>query len=392
MDISKYGPLKSKLLLRERKGIENMRRLVVSSSVLAVCFFLLWVWFLLRMPVVVPGMVAWFALIVYVTAQIAFGGYGYFWIKQKKKNECVGVIRFYWGLNYACLSIFVLLAASETDAMVYLGFLFLIFAILPLLESRELITVTVLEGLLGVICCVRGQIDLEHFCYIGIMGCLCAVISRQKFVNFLRRMEDGYRIDNAKNQAERDPMTGMLNRRGLERRVTGIWPTCVRQRMGIAIIMMDIDNFKGYNDTFGHPMGDKCIQAVTEQIKNSAPRKTDYVARVGGEEFLVLLTGITPSDALRWAKNCKEAIEALEIQQAPGNFLPMVSVSMGVEAEVPGIGDKFWEMRNEADRCLYQAKENGRACIFMKEHCYAKTNPPENRRQYYLERGFRSLG
>ena len=199
-------------------------------------------------------------------------------------------------------------------------------------------------------------------------------------------------MSNIQNQAETDPMTKLLNRRGLERRISTIWPMCVRQGVNVAVIMMDIDNFKKYNDTFGHGQGDLCIQEVARKLMEHTQRKTDYAARIGGEEFLVFLPDVSKDEAIKWARKCKDSIESLGIKQANENFLPYVSVSMGIcHLNLKGQGE-FWEMQNEADRCLYLSKENGRASIFIEDHCCGQTRTAFDKRQYNLEKGFRSLG
>ena len=106
-------------------------------------------------------------------------------------------------------------------------------------------------------------------------------------------------------------------------------------------MMIDIDNFKKYNDTYGHAAGDECIRKVTAAIRRNVKRRTDYAARVGGEEFLVMLTGIEPKLAVKWALDLKKAIDSLKIPHADTNFNPYVSVSMGVAcAEVTGYSQK----------------------------------------------------
>ena len=83
---------------------------------------------------------------------------------------------------------------------------------------------------------------------------------------------------------------------------------CVRQGVNVAVIMMDIDNFKKYNDTFGHGKGDLCIQEVSRKLMEHTQRKTDYAARIGGEEFLIFLPGISKMMRLNGPENVKTAL------------------------------------------------------------------------------------
>lgn len=156
--------------------------------------------------------------------------------------------------------------------------------------------------------------------------------------------------------------------------------------------MIDIDNFKKYNDHFGHLEGDTCIRRVTAEIHKMTGKKSDLAARVGGEEFVVCLPGMEKGEALNWAIKLKENVESLNIPQAEENFLPFVSVSVGVVCGYARRSADFEQMRKKADEALYEAKESGRACVYMDGECHARTRVAGNIRQYYMERGFRSLG
>ena len=139
--------------------------------------------------------------------------------------------------------------------------------------------------------------------------------------------------------------------------------------------MIDIDNFKQFNDTFGHSEGDECIKAVTSVIRKCIRRRTDYGARVGGEEFLVLLTDIDPNMAVRWALNLQKYIAELKIPQAKTNFNPYVTISAGLATATVYNDTEFEALREEADKALYESKNNGRNRLYYRGKCCRSKAP-----------------
>ena len=131
--------------------------------------------------------------------------------------------------------------------------------------------------------------------------------------------------------------------------------------------MIDIDNFKKYNDAFGHPEGDKCIIAVAKQLQRLTREIGGTCARIGGEEFVVMVCGVSEVDFLQFANKLKMAVEELKLSQAPGNFYPYVTISMGVEHRKRIMTETYEELYHRADQALYHAKESGRNCIYMRE-------------------------
>lgn len=391
MHHTKRGHIKNKSYVLERITLENMRRMLIASLAFVVLFFIEWVVMCLGRDAGSTATGYYIAMAVIPGVNLAFAGVT-FYRMWNKNTSGTALVWGFWAYTTIASFLAVFLIENQFSIIIKMGALAVFLALIPLFDKKEYI-VSVAVQVCGSICWfATGRIDMEHFIYMICMQALCGVISRQAYYAYLRKVEDATKLNSAKNQAETDPMTTMLNRRGLERRIAHVWPLCVRQSMEVAVIMLDIDNFKKYNDHFGHSAGDECICAVAKAIKKQTKRKTDYCARVGGEEFLIFLNGLSAQDALIWAQNCKKAVEDLVIPHSPDNFLPYVTMSMGIAHTKVNGSTEFWELRNEADRSLYQAKEEGRACIFMKDQCYAKTSPELSKKQYFMERGFRSIG
>lgn len=132
--------------------------------------------------------------------------------------------------------------------------------------------------------------------------------------------------------------------------------------------MIDIDYFKEYNDTFGHVAGDDCLQAISQCILKSVRRATDVVARIGGEEFLVFLYGVTPQNALALTRKLKHSIENMQIDDVGDG---RITVSMGLSCIVPDERADFKSLYEQADKALYAAKNSGRNCIVYNGEVYS---------------------
>jgi len=156
-----------------------------------------------------------------------------------------------------------------------------------------------------------------------------------------------------------DPLTRIPNRRGFEDRLGAEWNRAMREKKPMGILVIDIDNFKIYNDTYGHQQGDAALVAFAELASKALLRTTDYAARWGGEEFVVLLPGSDMDGAEEVAERVRESTEAAIVRTESGDETRM-TVSVGLNSAVPGADDSVDEYIRAADQALYQAKEQGR--------------------------------
>jgi diguanylate cyclase (GGDEF)-like protein len=156
-----------------------------------------------------------------------------------------------------------------------------------------------------------------------------------------------------------DPLTDIANRRGFNERLEVEWAHAIRDKNMLSILMIDIDHFKRYNDTYGHPQGDVLLQAIAAIFRQTLVRSTDYAARWGGEEFTVLLPGTNMDGALKIAERIRSDVEAAAVPRADGSDTH-VTVSIGVYSQTPQPGDSPNDFVTSADKALYTAKESGR--------------------------------
>ncbi|QLL10628.1 sensor domain-containing diguanylate cyclase [Pseudomonas chlororaphis] len=155
-----------------------------------------------------------------------------------------------------------------------------------------------------------------------------------------------------------DGLTGLANRRHLERNLELEWRRAARQRSSISLIMLDIDHFKSFNDRYGHVAGDHCICAVSRAISQHVCRPSDLAVRYGGEEFAILLPDTEPGGAYVLAESIRLAVQELAIEHVdnPGG---VVTISLGLYTCVPASSD-FKSLLMQADSALYMAKRAGR--------------------------------
>jgi len=159
--------------------------------------------------------------------------------------------------------------------------------------------------------------------------------------------------------ATRDELTGLANRRRLNEVLASEWARSRRTDQPLALAMIDIDQFKLYNDHYGHQAGDECLRRVAQSIQMNAQRTGDLAARYGGEEFLLILPDADAVVAQRLAEGVRKSIESLDL---PHVHSPTgrVTISIGVAALSDGIYPDAESLLHAADNALYRAKDRGR--------------------------------
>lgn len=165
-------------------------------------------------------------------------------------------------------------------------------------------------------------------------------------------------LQSARGEAMTDPLTELLNRRGFETRAKQIYADQATLDKGLCLLMVDIDHFKKVNDTYGHLFGDKVIRAIAATLKSKV-RGEDSVARLGGEEFAVMLPATDISGARTVAENIRQSIERgkirrLDTQEQIGG----ITISVGIAAYTSGV--KVADLLDQADKALYVSKQTGR--------------------------------
>jgi len=164
-----------------------------------------------------------------------------------------------------------------------------------------------------------------------------------------------------------DGLTGIANRRRFDEVLTNEWQRAARSRQSLALVMIDVDLFKNYNDHYGHQTGDDCLRKIAEILQTNSRRSSDLAARYGGEEFVMIATDTDAANALQRAEMVRASVEALELPHARSPF-ERVTISVGVAAMVPDNKHQPEQLIHKADSALYSAKNQGRNRVEISLH------------------------
>lgn len=193
-------------------------------------------------------------------------------------------------------------------------------------------------------------------------GIMLALIAFVLGVTLFLAREIGRRAaaeDKLEELATTDALTGLKNRRKFDAAIDAEWRRAARQKTPLALLMIDADHFKSFNDTFGHQAGDEVLVGIAICISDSVRRAGDCAARYGGEEFAVLLPGLSTAEAVGVAETIR-----LKVQQWSGDAA-ITTVSIGVASLMPDTATDWNKLVNAADKALYAAKAGGRNCCVL---------------------------
>jgi diguanylate cyclase (GGDEF)-like protein len=191
----------------------------------------------------------------------------------------------------------------------------------------------------------------------------CITIARMKLLNErLRSAESQLLASNRRlrDLARQDGLTGLANRHRLDEFLKQAWSQASRNRGRIAVILLDIDFFKQYNDSYGHLQGDECLRQVAAVMQRLFRRAGDLTVRYGGEEFLVVLNDIPLARCIEQAESLRRQVEALQIPHRSSPVTDHVTVSLGIAQVIATPEISPDSLIEAADRALYQAKKQGR--------------------------------
>jgi diguanylate cyclase (GGDEF)-like protein/PAS domain S-box-containing protein len=197
-------------------------------------------------------------------------------------------------------------------------------------------------------------------------------VSQRKLAE--QQLRDAYNAVEA--LAVTDALTGLPNRRRFDQYLANEWRRSTRDCQPLSLLMLDVDRFKAYNDTYGHQRGDSCLKQVAEACLDVVSRPGDMVARFGGEEFVVILPNTEDEGARHVADKICEALRSRRLQHS-GNRSGIVTISAGCATLVPCFGKHSSELIEMADQALYKAKYSGRdlVCNGKIIECSGKQSP-----------------
>jgi len=157
-----------------------------------------------------------------------------------------------------------------------------------------------------------------------------------------------------------DVLTGLANRRHFDASLDREWRTAIDYRSPLSLLFIDVDDFKAYNDHYGHLPGDVCLQKIAAAIRDNIRRPHDLCARFGGEEFVVLLANTSQEKACQIAENIRNSVEQERLPHNHSRVSPYVTISIGISSLIPQAGMNQNLLVERADNALYRAKELGK--------------------------------
>jgi diguanylate cyclase (GGDEF)-like protein/PAS domain S-box-containing protein len=160
-----------------------------------------------------------------------------------------------------------------------------------------------------------------------------------------------------------DGLTGVSNRRTFDDRLEMEWNRGLRNSAHLSLLMLDIDYFKSYNDTYGHQGGDGCLKQIASVIQENLGRSTDLLCRYGGEEFCVILPETDETGAILVGEKIRMEIEALKIPHSGSKIQPWVTISVGAATMIPNVYTSYMNLVSNADKAVYKSKFDGRNCV-----------------------------
>jgi len=193
-------------------------------------------------------------------------------------------------------------------------------------------------------------------------------VERQLRTSFLERGLMG-------EMAARDGLTGLKNRGAFDDYFPRLWQQTLRDRRRLALLLIDVDHFKAYNDRYGHQAGDDALRRVAQVVQGFARRPLDMAARYGGEEFVLALFDLSAEHVREIAQQLRRSVQALQIMHEDSPTVPVVTASIGVSIVGPRLDGSPAGALQAADEALYGAKRSGRNCVMCvdSEHTSSAT-------------------
>lgn len=282
-------------------------------------------------------------------------------------------------LAIALLGTLVLDSPRLMRAISYVGMLIITIEILVLKLSLQNAALACISGIclaVGTALAFEAEPDWALFSWHSVGSLVVtlfigAVQERQERISFLQRLllehesAERERLNAVlARHASEDQLTGLPNRRHFNEALLREWDRSSRTRKPLALLFLDVDFFKRYNDSLGHLAGDDCLAAIARAIRSALKRPADLAARYGGEEFVVLLPETEAEGAMEVAQRVLEAIDARAIPHPDSAVAPHVTASIGVAVLVPE-GNRPQRLVDAADAALYEAKGLGRHRIVL---------------------------
>ena len=346
-----------RMLTLERKNVQR----ILFVPIFLAAFSLLCVFFLNSSDTYLFSGKLLIAMTFYAVVSVAFSCFALQLLKKKSRKSELWLFQMSYMIVNTCFLTYISFAFWQDTGTLTVYFTAALLCACSLLYSTgEYVMCAGIECILPLALYLEGCLKPQQMLFIGAIHLLCAAVAYELGRSYKKAEEYRNRYIQEYRTAEIDPLTGVNNRRGMMRRITSVWPVLEQDRRRVAVMVLDIDYFKKYNDRFGHPAGDACLCRVAETICKTVKGTPALVSRIGGEEFLVFVYGLSEDGAYALAEQVRKAVEELGIPHSEEARYRYVTISVGVAADRCNGEVSFGGLYRRADKELYRAKSMGR--------------------------------
>lgn len=317
------------------------------------------------------------ALIIFELLDLMSVVMSYMLLQSKNITACTVAYRTFW-LVYEVFSFLIVYSNIMSGAKTtFYAVMLATLTLAPIMSMGEQMYYLVLQGVYAIFVMVNFGVNMNDVVNVAILNVLFIAMSRLMYKSQIERYSLKAKQKEASDTAHLDRLTGLLNRDGLERRLSDVVNNCVRSHKRLSIIMADIDELGEYNTAFGNGRGDDCIRVVAGEIRKMSMRSTDILARLEAGRFVIVFEGGDDIEPVRLAERIRQAVYGRRIIQSRHASTECVSVSIGVASSVPRSERDFYDLYDEAEDSLLEAKERGRNVTIYDEQMYGRA--PESK-------------
>lgn len=357
-----------------RLSLENIRRAFFTAAVCAGLIPVLLVINIISLGDQTVGGILTGMFIACEILDIIFTGVAFFAMKNRDDELSLKTYRMFW-IFFELFS-FLLIYANKLagTGSTFYSVMLIVLMLVPALEPMEMMYGIAAEAVYILFLFVRfGTNGFEVF-NILLMNVLLYLMSRYLFKHTIEHIRLKERVKDSDGGADIDKMTGLLSRKGFERRAYQSIMASVRARKRFSILMIDIDGLQAYNNEYGTKRGDSLICAMGELIRSAVVKNTDIVARLDGGKFIVCMDGAHGKDDEKLAGKVKEYIDRKRIPGAKDRKNRFVTVSIGVATTMPTVDNDYYELYDAAEDSMFAAKDMGGDAIVSDNETYEKKN------------------
>ena len=362
-----------------RLSLENIRRAFFTAAVCAGLVPVVLIINMLTFEEEAVGGILTGLLIFFEILDIVFAVLSFMAMKSRDDKMCLWAYRGFW-IVFELFS-FVLIYANKLagTGVTFYSVMLVVLMLVPALENVEMLYGIVGEAVYVIFLFAKfGTNGFEVF-NILLMNVLLYAMSRYLFKHTIEHIRLKERVKDSDEKVEIDRMTGLLNRKGLERRAYSSIMNSVRTKKRFSVLMIDIDGLSAYNNEYGTKRGDDLICAMGDIIRSAVIKNTDIVARLDGGKFLACMEGARGKDDEKLAEKVKEFVDRKRIPGAHNGKERFITVSIGVATTIPVVDNDYYELYDAAENAMYSAKDKGGNTIMTDESVYEK-NQPKGRR------------